>query len=135
MNQGLAYEISDVMTEAGLTGLDVSLCTIQAPSGNFVNGVPDGNYTNVAGLVNLSCMDAPPSLTALRAHENDTAPEVVKEADRHVLLFGFYSQFEGQNWGAVKWRAIIDGVTYALVGAEYDSQRTQVRLSLNLVSV
>jgi hypothetical protein len=136
MQQGLAYELSSVMPTASLTGLFSSLCTIQAPSAAFVNGVPDGSYTNVAGLVNIPCQDAPPSPLRLSTKEQDGVTMVVKEADRHVLLNGFYAQFaSGLNWGGVKWRAIVDGVTYALEGAEIDSQNTQVRLSLNLVSV
>ena len=52
MNQGLQYEIEHVMVEANDTGLFVSLCTLQTPSGTFtLSGAPDGLYVDVAGLV------------------------------------------------------------------------------------
>jgi len=135
MLQDLSLELNQVMPAALATGLFSSVCTIQAPSGNLVNGVPDGTYINVPTLVNLRCIDAPPSINRITSKEKDTVPVVIKESDRHILLEDFFPEFPGLNWGNVKWRAIVDGVTYAIVGAEVDSQNQMVRLALNLVTV
>ena len=135
MLQDFSLELDQVMPAAVATGLFSSLCTIQAPSGNLINGVPDGIYFNVPGLVNIPCVDAPKSINTIASKEHDTLPIVIKESERHILLSDFFPGFPGLNWGNVKWRAVVDGVIYAIVGAEVDSQNQMVRLALNLVNV
>lgn len=138
MNQNLfPAEIQQVMPIALDTGLFISLCTIQAPDLTLgASGAPSGTYADVAGLVNLPCMSAPPSLARLAAGEAKSAGDIESRGLRHVLLNGYYADLAPeQNWGAVGWRAIVDGITYDLLGAESDSQRTQTRLELALVSL
>ena len=136
MYQGIGIDIAAVMPAVVETGLMVSLCTIQAPTGAFgASGVPTGAYANVSGLVSVQCMDAPLSVGGIYADEVKASAEITSRSVRHVLLDKYYSQLDGLNWGAIGWRAIVDGITYDLLGAERDSQSSQTRLRLQLVSV
>jgi hypothetical protein len=135
MNQSISYEVAGVMAQAIATGLFVSLCTIQAPSGTLgASGAPDGLYSNVSGLVSIPCMDAPQPPTDARfgVKEAKAPAEITAMANRHVLLNTYYpTLITGWRQG---WRAVIDGVIYDLCGVEPDSQRQMVRLELELVS-
>lgn len=138
MNQGLAYEIAAVMPAATLTGLFSSLCTIQQPDGALIGaGQPSGTFTNVAGLVNIPCVDAPPSIARVQATEVKAIAEIMSIGLRHILLNGYYANIIGGNLSAtgLGWRAIVDGITYDILGAEADSQLTQTRLDLRLATV
>lgn len=135
MNQQLSYEIAAVMPAAVATGLFVSLCTFQVPDGLLgPSGAPSGTYVNATGLVDIPCMDAPqpPSEIKLGAFEDRQPGQVTDTAPRHVLLNSYYPTVMTQ-WREGM-RAIVDGVKYDVCGAECDSQRTQVRLELKLVS-
>ncbi len=133
----LSYEIAQVMTEAVNTGLFVSLCTIAQPDVNpGYGGAQTGNFTNVPGLVNIPCMDSVPSPGSITATESKTLQEIMSLGVRHVLLNGYYPQVttpDGQIPTA--WRATVDGVNYDLIGVEHDSQNTQTRLHLHIVTV
>ncbi len=134
MYQGL--DIESVMPSVVASGLMVSTCTVQAPNGQFgSSGAPSGTYANVSGLTSIQCMNAPLSWGGIDADEAKTMAEVASRSVRHVLLDQYYSQLDGLNWGGIGWRAVVDGITYDILGAERDSQSTQTRLRLQLVSV
>ena len=125
------------------SGLYNSLCTIQQPSGNLTtDGAADGTYTNIAGLVDIPCMDAVLSDGSIQATEAKELTEIMSKSYRHVSLNGYYPSLitgagfaGGPGGAALGWQAIVDGVTYDLLGAEADSQNTQTRLKLKLVII
>lgn len=144
MNQNLLVGVDGVMAEALATGLFVSRCTIQSPDGLLgPSGSPSGVFVNVTGLTNIRCMDAPqpPSEIKLGAQSMRSMSQVTDSAPRHVLLDAFYPLLLDDEWryGA---RAVIvtsrggvtHTVTYEICGAEADSQQTQTRLELKLVT-
>jgi hypothetical protein len=144
MYQGIAGDFTAVAQAPVLAGLEVSLCTIQAPSGTLTpSGAPDGTYANVSGLVDIQCMDAPDNLgSSLSAQEQNALAEIESTARRHVLLNGYYSQLSpSTNWGDIGWRAVLTNTntgqaqTYDIRGAESDSYQSQTRLCLRRVSV
>jgi hypothetical protein len=134
MNQTMIGDIAAVMPIALATGLFVSLCTIQQPDGNInPDGTPSNSFANVSGLVNIPCMDAVLSENNIQATEAKELAEILAKTLRHVLLNGFYpTVLSGVGKG---WRAVVDGVTYDLLGAEPDSQSQMVRLKLQLATV
>ena len=128
MYQGIQYDIEAVMVEAVDTGLFVSLCTLQAPSGVFTaSGSPDGLYVAVAGLVDIPCI-APP----LQAGETRTLAEIEASDMQRVLLAGYYPTIdEGWRNG---WQAVVDGVAYILFGVRGDSQSQMTELTVKRVT-
>lgn len=141
MNQTpIQNAIARVMPAAIASGLTVSLCTIQKPDGTYnPGGSPSGNYVNVAGLINLQCMDAVESVGSIQATEVSQLAEIQSKGIRHVFLNGYYptiiSAATVVTGVGAGWRAVVDGISYDLLGAEPDSQSTQTRLHLQLVSV
>lgn len=141
MNQtSIPALVQQVMPRASQSGLFDSKCTIQAPDGVIGSGgAPSGNYANVAGLVNVLCVDAPPSVARVQATEVKALAEIMAKGMRHVLLNGYFPQIVAGV--ATGWRAIVTrtatgaSVTYDILGAEVDSQNTQTRLELQLVGV
>ena len=149
MYQGQQYLVDYVMPAALETGLFVSLVTIQQPTGEQTadgsqvqtGGDSGDGWNNVAGLINLTAMDAPEADNRIRA-KTDRTPEYTEAFQfRHLLLGGYYpavNEFEN-------WRAVVDTVpwvpnsptatTYDPVGVESDSQMTQTRLLLQLAGV
>lgn len=138
MRQLLTYEVAAVMPMALDTGLFVSTCNVQKPSGTYVEGAPDNLYVPVAGLQGIRCMDAPKAPDRLNIQSGTMqAVDRVEKCDyRHVLLEKFYPGLSpATNWGNALWHAVIDGTSYLILAAETDSQRTQTRLSLEKVSI
>ena len=140
MNQApIQRAIAKAMPAAISTGLFVSLCTIQAPTGSRTSsGAPlPTAFANVSGLVNIPCMDAPPSMSTIQATEVKALEEIMALGLRDCLLNGYYPALtQGNVTGTgMGWRAIVDGVTYDLMGAEFDSQTTQTRIRLRLATV
>ncbi len=134
MNQGLTYEIAAVMPQAVQLGIFVSLCTIQQKSATpNADGTPSSVFTNISGLVSIPCMDAPPSALRIQATELRDVAEIMAKGMRHVLLNQCFT--DALNWAGRGYQAIVDGVVYALLGAENDSQETQTRLDLQLATV
>lgn len=134
MNQSLSYEFAAVIPAVQEQGLDVSLCTIQEPSGIFeAGGQPDLNYVNMAGLVNIRCTHAPIGRGTLMvtANEDQTVQDVLATNTEHVTLMGYYPQINA----ALGQRVIMDGVIYDLTGAESDSQSQMTRLGIRLAKV
>jgi hypothetical protein len=135
MNQNAAMSdsLAAVMPSALATGLFISLCTLQQPSGNTgPSGAPDGTWVDVPGLVNIPCMAPPISSAAITADEVRTLAEVLAFEIKHVLLNRRYPAAEGG--AAVGWRAVVDGTNYTLMGAESDSQDVMTRLRIKLES-
>lgn len=135
MNQNiLGYAIPQVMQSAYASGLFVSLCTVQQPSttqgptGNPLNG-----FTDITGLIDIPCMDAPPSMARIQATEMKDVAEILSKGLRHVLLNQCFP--DAINWSGRAYRVVIDGVVYDLLGAEVDSQAVMTRLDLQLVTV
>lgn len=130
MNQAVMfYSIAGVMPAALATGLFVSLCTIQQPDGLLIGaGEPSGNFVNVAGLVNLKCMNAPLSDSKVSADEKKTEQDIQDFSPTHVLLQGWFPAIEtGISQG---WIAVIDGVATDILGVESDSQKQMTRLEV-----
>lgn len=134
MLQNLQFALSGYMPAIARTGVFDSLATFQAPdqvqgpTGNLV-----GTYTAVAGLVNIPCMDAPPSIARVQATEVKAISEIMSKGLRHMLLNRCFT--DAPNWSGKGYRCIVDGVTYDLLGAENDSQGTQTRVDLQLVTL
>ena len=134
VNQNLTYEINAVMPAALNTLLFPSLCTIQQPDGNFnPDGTPSNAFVNISGLVNIPCIDSVPSTARVQATEVKDLEEIMSKAYRHVLLNDYYLALN--TAAGLGWRAIVDGVTYDLLGGEPDSQSQMTRLELQLVTV
>ncbi len=135
MNQQFIQNaVANVMPRALATGLLRSFCTIQAPAVNpNADGTPSTTYTNVPGLVNIVCMDAPPSLMNIQANEVKTVAEILAKGMRHVLLGQCFT--DAINWAGYGYQAVVDGVEFDILGAENDSQSTQTRLELQLSTV
>ena len=136
VNQGLSYEIQAVMPAALVTGLFLSVCTFQAPSGaDLPGGAPSDQYTPVSGLQNIPCMDAVPSSTKVQATEAKDMAEIASKGYRHLLLNGYYPQATPDGQIPTSWQAVVDGTTYDVLGVEHDSQQTQTRCELELVQL
>lgn len=134
MNQNLNYAIANVMPTAYRSGLMPSFATlqiqsqVQGPTGNFAD-----LWSNVAGLINIACMDAPESTARIQATEVKGVADILSKGMRHVLLNGYF--VDAPNWSAKGYRCVVDGIVYDLLGAEVDSQSTQTRLDLQLATV
>ncbi len=140
MNQNwVAAAIANVMPLARATGLFVSLATISAPDGLLTaGGSPSGTYADVAGLVNIPCMDAPVAVDRYNIMSNEMrgVSQTTSSELRHVLLNDYFPQLSPDtNWGDIGWKCTVDGNVYDIAAAESDSQRTQTRLSLREVTV
>ncbi len=129
MNQSISIDFDAVIQAVVDAGLMQSTVTIQQPSGALTStGAPDGTYTNVTGLVNLQCMDAPENTgSSFSVWEKSEPDKVESFARRHVLLNGYYPELSpSTNWGDVGWRAVVT----SSVDGEH-----QTRLSLRKVTV
>ncbi len=135
MNQSIDYEIQNAMITAIDTTFFISRITIQLPDGSVSgSGIPSNTYVDVAGLVDIMCMDAVPSPTTILATETRVPSDISTRGVRHIMLDGYYPDaIPAWQQGA---RAVVDGVTvYDITGVQHDSQHTQTRLHLQLVNV
>lgn len=133
MNLTISSLLSEVMPYFLSTGLPISTCDIQQPSGTFdAGGAPTGNYTPVAGLQGLVCMSAPESMGGFKGGEVKSATEILGMQYRHVLLGGYYPQIPEEN---ANWQAVVDGVTWDLISAESDSQHIMTRIELKQAEI
>ncbi len=132
---------SQVMPQAVATGPYRSRCTAIESNGRTPGNQPD--WTNplpIAGLTNIPCMDAVPSTARIQATETKELQDIMSKAYRHVSLNGYYPAFftdgsGGTGGQGLGWRVNVDGTIYDLLGAEPDSQGTQTRLMLQLVTI
>ena len=139
MYRDIQYDLGAVMPAALETGLFVSLATIQQPTGEqTADGSPiatggdtgDG-WNNVAGLINIPCMNGPEADARIRAKTERQIEYIEAFQFRHLLLDGWYPQIEQFD----NWRAIVDGQAWDPIGVESDSQGTQTRLLLQVAGV
>jgi hypothetical protein len=124
--------VSQVMPKVVASGLLVSTCVIQAPSGAVTAyNQPDGTFVDI---LTAQCEDAPLGFGGgIDANETKQLSDTLAGGYRHVFLAAYYPQIPtGTGSG---WRAVIDGTVYDLLGAENDSQRSQTRLRLQLVTI
>lgn len=121
MNQGIQYDVDRVIAEAEATGRFVSFCTIQAHDGTLtVSGAPSpSGWANVTGYVNLPCIAAP-----IAAAEKKELGQETGIAMLHVILNGLCPAIE------TAMRAVLDGITYDILGVDNDSQKTMTTLDL-----
>lgn len=134
MNQSLGPIIAQVIPQVLASGLCVSLCTIQAPSGVLTDsGAPNRVYVNVTGLVDLTCMAAPLTTGSIVANEQKSMTQILATNNGHCFLPSYHPEIvAGYMLG---WRAIVDGIAYDILGAENDSQATQTRMKLEISSI
>lgn len=136
MLQTIDYAVSQIMPQAQLAGTFVSLATFQSPDLTQPRG-PTGNlsglYSDVSGLESIPCMDAPPSLARIQATEVKDVAEIMSKGLRTVLLNKCFT--DAPNWSGDGYRVTVDGILYDLLGAENDSQATQTRCNLQLVTI
>lgn len=135
MNQaGLNYAIAGIPTAIYAAGLFPSLATLQAPSATpGPTGNPVNAFTDVSGLINLPCQDAPPSVARVAATEVKAVAEIMSKGMRHVTLMGYFE--DARDWSSYGYRAVIDGVIFDLIGAEGSSLDMQTRMDLQIVTV
>lgn len=135
MNQaGLNYSLANIMPQANIAGMFPSLATLQTldqtqgPTGN-----PVGTWSNVAGVIDIPCKDAPASIARIQATEMKDVAEIMSQGLRHVLLNQCF--INAPNWAAMAARLVVDGFTYEVLGAENDSNTIQTRVDLQLVQL
>jgi hypothetical protein len=134
MLQLMSFALGTLMQQTQLAGTFDSLATFQAPgTTQGPTGNPVATYTAVVGLINIPCMDAPPSMARVQATEVKAVLEIMSKGLRHVLLNQCF--VGAPNWSGEGYRVIIDGIAYDLLGGENDSQGIQTRIDLQLVSI
>ena len=139
MYQGIEYDLQAVNEEALASGLIVSLVTIQQPTGEqtadgsplMTGGDSGDGWNNVAGLINLQCMNGPEADARIRAKTERQTEYIEAFQFRHLFLPGYFPQIQQFD----NWRAIVDGQAYDPIGIENDSQRTQTRILLQLAGI
>lgn len=139
MYQGIEYDLQAVNEEALASGLIVSLVTIQQPTGEqtadgsplMTGGDSGDGWNNVAGLINLQCMNGPEADARIRAKTERQTEYIEAFQFRHLFLPGYFPQIQQFD----NWRAIVDGQAYDPMGIENDSQRTQTRILLQLAGI
>lgn len=134
MNQNArTYPLQRYQAESYNAGMYPSSGTLQqvpaAPQG--ATGNPSGAWTDVSGVVNIPCRDAPPSTARVQATEMKDVAEIMAKGLRHVELNQCF--IDAPFWAGVGSRFIVDGITYEVLGAENDADLTQTRMDLQLV--
>jgi hypothetical protein len=135
MNQAaMNYPLSQIMPQAFAAGWFPSLATLQTlvqdqgPTGN-----PTGAWSNVTGVVDIPCKDAPPSVARVQATEMKDVAEILAKGLRAVLLNQCF--VDAPSWAGMTARMVVDGITYEVLGAENDSELIQTRVGLQLVNL
>ncbi len=101
-----------------------SLCTIQTVTSTMDDhghGTKVG--TNVVGLIGIHCQMKP-----IKASEVRTSDLVVSANAFRVALLTYAPTITNLMW------AIVDGVTYNILGVEHDSQHAMTYLTVELVT-
>ena len=89
--------------------------------------VPDGE-SNVTGLVNIPCRIGPLIEIRPTDSENRRADISAITTARQCKLLGFFSIIQPNVH-----RAVVDDVSYPIVGVEYDGNRLTTRLRLEVI--
>lgn len=133
MNQSITPDLAAVVPAVTSSGLLRSLCSIVEPPEVFDDGGapdPTAAYTPVTGLQNIPCIAAPLSDgDTVQPNEVKSLSELLSKSPLHVWLSGYYPQIWTNN------RAVVDGVTYDILGVEWDSEHTQTRLAVQEMTV
>ena len=142
MYQGIAEQFAEVLQEVVALGLmALATCTIQQPNLTQDSDGAPLSYppTNVAGLIDIPCMQAVLSAGAIQATEVKDLAEIMNKNLKHVLLNGWYPQILSTQWALIN---ILDAsgnvlfsITMDILGVESDSQTSQTRLKLQGVEV
>lgn len=124
MYQGIQYDLNAVASETAKAGQFPNLCTLQAISGSLDSlGAEVMTFSNVTGLVNIPCHNAPPARSSVAgSHELRMKDRLSEKQERHVLLKGYFPTI------TKKMRAVIDGVAWNITGVESDAFDTLTRL-------
>lgn len=145
MNQYIQQEIVQVMPLAYGLGTFVSSASfvqpnpVQGATGNTIGG-----YITLAGLQNIPCMNAPERTGSAgsSSDEKRSVENIQAKRGRHVLLNGYFPALDtGFESGAgLGYQVSItdqNGTAsmYTFLGGEGDSQQTQTRCKLELVTV
>lgn len=134
MYQGLTYEMASVMPLATDTGLFTALASFTMPvQTQGATGNLTGTQTPINGLQNIPCMNTPESIRIVANDEKKSIAHILSGRYRHVLLSACYPILSAA--AGLGWQCSIDGVLYDLLGAEDDSQQTQTRVRLQLVTL
>ena len=119
------------------SGQLTSLCTIQQPDGaRSPDNAPSGNYfVNVRGAGEHCCLQGRGTRGRIDSGDGSLEKEleqIMSKSFRHVFLNGYYpilftgAVFMGGPGGQqMGWQAVVDGITFDLLGAEPDSFGTQ----------
>jgi hypothetical protein len=127
MNHGASavLDLDSTLEAVEAAGLFSSFCTIQSPSQlPDALGQPDlVDWTDV--LVNVPCMMAPNRIASTSmSDEHKTQFYTAEMTQLHVLLDGYFPQIKQ------RYRAVVDGTPYDIMGTESDSQKTMTRLGV-----
>ena len=136
MKQGadsILDDVQQVMKDAVDTGLFWKRGTVTVPPDVFdAGGAPDpvAPYVPLYGHENILCMDAPLQTgTSVTPSERKELPEVYAKTSRHILLAGYYPLIlQSYRW-------LMDGVKYDITNVDNDSQDSQTRLAVQVVTV
>lgn len=102
--------------------------TGQGPTGNIV-----GDWTPIAGLVDIACTAPPIRVGRIEANEDRKPDSIMAMESKWVLLSGWYPQI--RDGIADGWRCTVDGVELIMLGAESDSQFTQTHIHVEFVGL
>lgn len=142
MDQSIFSDFPQLMTEMQAVGFFArATCTIQ----NYVqtqdsDGAPQYTPpTNVVGLINIPCMQAVLSASAIQATEVKALAEIMSKQLKHVLLDGYYPAINADQWAQVN-ILNLDGslafsITMDILGVESNSQTSMTRLKLQMVEL
>lgn len=144
MNQDvLSYALPAVMQKYRDSGLASASVTFKQVSGTQLStGQLDPTLVEVTGLTNIACQLAPLTIGSIAGSTQLATEKALSSAPRHLLLDGYYGDvavtdpFGNTVYGPQTYmKAVIDGVEYSVIGVDPDSQKTQTRLWVRVVSL
>ena len=140
MNQGIQSDLARVMPAMVESQLFTSLCTIVVPPEVFdAGGAPDPTATwypyldidsPAISYEDIPCMAPPQAIgDTVQPTEVKELIEIMARRPLNVLLAGYYPAIIPDH------RAVVDGVTYDILGVEHDSQYRMTRLAVQLATL
>jgi hypothetical protein len=128
MNQGSSavLDLDSTLAAVEAAGLFSSVCTVQSPSqAPDALGQPDlVDWSDVAGIVGVPCMMSPLGGSPSIGDEQKRPWFTSEKTTFHLLLDGYFPQIRQ------RYRAVVDGTPYDIMGTESDSQKVMTRLAL-----